>query len=119
MLPALYSTIIIKEMDKNIRTHFRFEKRKRVRKRIVPGNSGSLWKAVNIAKDVGVCGIPDRLHLRGVPVGDGLIPDTFADFFESKVNYCPSQRHHLGIIIEPDAHTEGILIANIFKPDLS
>ena len=45
----------------------------------------SLRKAVNIAKDVRVGGVPDRLNLRGVPVGDGLIPDTFAEFFESKL----------------------------------
>ena len=75
--------IRIKEMDKKIRTHFRFEKRKRVRKGIIPGNSSSLWKAVNIANDVGVGGVADRLHLRGVPIGDGLIPYTFADFYEA------------------------------------
>ena len=61
------------------------EKRNRVRKGIIPGNSASLWKVVNIAKDLGVSVVPDHFHLKVVVAGDGLIPDTFAHFFESKV----------------------------------
>ena len=65
--------------------NFRVAKRNRVRKGIIPGNSASLWKAVNIAKDLGVSAVPDLLYLNGVEVGDGLIPDTFAQFFQSKI----------------------------------
>ena len=67
----------IKETDKTIRTHFRLEKRKGLRKGIVPGNSSSLWKAVNLAKDLGMGGIPEQMHLGGVLVRDGLVPDVF------------------------------------------
>ena len=63
------------------------KKRKRVRKAIVRGNSSSLWKAVNIAEDVIVSRVPIKLHLQGVPDGNGLILDTFAEFFESKFVY--------------------------------
>ena len=34
-----------------------------------------------LAKDVGVDGFPEQLHLGGVLVGDGLIPDSLSEFF--------------------------------------
>ena len=52
--PSHEIKIRVKELDKAIRNHFRLEKRKKVRKGIVPGNSASLWKAVNLAKDLGI-----------------------------------------------------------------
>ena len=55
--------IRIKTMDKVIRTHFRLEKINRVRKGIVPGNSGLLWKAISIAKSIDTFEIPEMLHL--------------------------------------------------------
>ena len=41
----------------------------------MPGNSSSLWKAVTMAKDEGMSGIPEQLHHGGVLVRDGLVPD--------------------------------------------
>ena len=79
--PSQEIKIRIREMDKTIRNHFRLEKRKRVRKGIVPGNSSSLWKAVNLAKDLGIDGIPEQMHMNGILIGDGLVPDYFAEFF--------------------------------------
>ena len=70
---------------KVIQTHFRLEKRNRVRKGIVPRNSGLLWEAVSIAKDTGMSEIPELLHLKGVAVEGPLMPDTFAKFFQTKI----------------------------------
>ena len=39
-------------------------KRRRVRKGIIPGNSKSLWKAVNIAKDVNSNEIPTKMLVK-------------------------------------------------------
>ena len=75
-----------KSMDKVIQTHFGLEKKNRVRKGIVPGNSGSLWKAVSIAKNIGTSEIPELLHLEGVAVEGPLVPDTFAKFFQTKID---------------------------------
>ena len=63
----------INKMDKTTRTHFR------------------LWKGVYIAKDVGGSGVLNQLHLQGVPLGDGLVPNTFAVFFESKIRSLANQ----------------------------
>ena len=57
-------------------------KRKRLRKGIMPGNSSSLWNVVSMAKHDGLShlsGIPEQLHHDGgVLVGDGLVPYSFA-----------------------------------------
>ena len=57
----------------------------------MPGNSSSLWKVVNLAKDLGMGGIPEQMHLGGVLVGDGLVPDSFAGFFCDKVRSLSEQ----------------------------
>ena len=38
-----------------------------------------------MAKNEGMSGIPEQLHHGGVLVGDGLVPDSFAVFFQTKV----------------------------------
>ena len=41
----------VKNLTKKIKVHYIEEKRRKVRRGIVPGNSKSLWRAVNQAKD--------------------------------------------------------------------
>ena len=81
----------IKKMGKTTKTHFRLEKRKRMRKGIVPRNTSNHLKVVNIAKDVGGSGVLNHLHLQGVLIGDSLIFDTFVVFFESKIRSLANQ----------------------------
>ena len=42
----------VKNLTKKIKVHYIEEKRRKVRRGIVPGNSKSLWRAVNRAKDM-------------------------------------------------------------------
>ena len=60
----------IKNLNVEIINHFHFEKRNSIRRKIVPGNSKSLWKAVNIANDNGVCTLPDCMTLEGRAVSE-------------------------------------------------
>ena len=53
---------------------------------IILGNSKSLWKAVNIAKDVNMESLPPKMFLNNILVEQSNLPDTFADFFKKKVN---------------------------------
>ena len=75
----------IKSLDSNIKNHFYQEKRKRVRRGILPGNSKSLWAAVRIAKDQNVQSFPKIIYENNVKISDSNVPDTVALFFENKV----------------------------------
>ena len=50
-----------------------------------PGNSKSLWTAINLAKDAGTPEIPNYMCFESVPVSENDVADCFADFFDSKV----------------------------------
>ena len=47
--PSLELKIRIKSLNFEIKTHFYSDKRKKVRSKILPGNSKSLWDAVKVA----------------------------------------------------------------------
>ena len=49
-----------------IKNHFVMNKRLKVRKGIIPGNSKSLWKAVKLAKDVNTNELPSKMFHNGV-----------------------------------------------------
>ena len=51
----------VKNLNVEIKNHYVLDKRKRVRKGITPGDSRSLWKAVNIAKDKSSIEIPTKM----------------------------------------------------------
>ena len=42
----------IKDLNKEIRKHFYIKRKENVRRKIIPGNSKSLWDAVKTAKDI-------------------------------------------------------------------
>ena len=84
-LPCIELKTKINELDREIRLHFKNEKRTKVRKGIIPGNTRSLWKAVNLAKDINTSPIPDILHLNGNPIPMRDISDVFAGYFDSKI----------------------------------
>ena len=65
--------------------HFVNEKKKKVRKGILPGNTKSLWTAVNIAKDINKQDLPNMMSLDGELIKEKNKPDVFAHFFEKKI----------------------------------
>ena len=79
----------ISNLNCEIRAHF-FAKRKfKVRKGILPGNSKTLWSAVNIAKNNGHNVIPENMCQHNVPVVN--ISESFAEFFDKKVSNIVNQ----------------------------
>ena len=52
---------------------------------IVPGNSKSLWNAVNLAKDINPNKIPPQMKHEGTLILNSDLSDAFADFFDMKV----------------------------------
>ena len=75
----------IKNLNVEIKRHFLIKKRNSIRRKIVPGNSKSLWEAVKIAKDSNKPKIPNTMFLNTTQINSDDLPDTFADFFKNKV----------------------------------
>jgi hypothetical protein len=75
----------IKNLNFEIKQHFHSCKSKAIRRKILPGNSKSLWDAVKIAKDINITSLPDEMFHSNIKIDQNLLPDTFADCFESKV----------------------------------
>ena len=65
--------------------HFVNDKKKRVRKGILPGNNKSLWTAVNIAKNINKQDLADMMYLNGELINNKNLPDVFAHYFENKI----------------------------------
>ena len=76
----------IKQLNTEIRKHITQLKSDSIRKRIIPGNSKSLWDAVKKAKDINTPQLPTKMTLQNVEIIKNELPDAFADFFETKVN---------------------------------
>ena len=55
-------------------------KRARVRKGIIPGNTKSLWKAVKVAKDINVEDIPSKMFKDDIKIENDQISDCFAEY---------------------------------------
>ena len=90
---------LLKTLNKEIKSYFHYTKSKNVRRGILPGNSKSLWDAVNIANDKNVTRLPDKLFLSGVEVPDSKIASAFGDYFVNKVNLITSST-----LINPNVH---------------
>ena len=75
----------IKNLNFEIKQHFHSCKSKAIRRKILPGNSKSLWDAVKIAKDINITSLPNEMFYSDIKIDQNLLPDTFADCFESKV----------------------------------
>ena len=60
-------------LNKEIRDHYKSTKRKRVRKEIIPGNWRSLWRAVNIAKDLNQEDLPMQMNEDGIPMNASIV----------------------------------------------
>ena len=77
---------LLKTLNKEIKNYFHLTKSKKVRRGILPGNSKTLWDAVNIANDKNVTRLPDKLFLSGLEVPESKIATAFGDYFVHKVN---------------------------------
>ena len=75
----------INVLEKEIRAFFCNAKYKRVCQVIVPGNSGSLWKAVKVANDANINQLPNILFLNDVEIGKSDILEVFAQHFSTKI----------------------------------
>ena len=60
-------------------------KRSNVRRCLIPGNSKSLWNAVNLAKDLNPSSIPSNMNLGGLEIKENDLSDAFVEFFDIKV----------------------------------
>ena len=78
--------IMIKQLNKEIKSYFFIQKTKSVRRNIIPSNSKSLWDAVRIAKDKNPENLPDTMFMNNIEIPKTEIPQAFADYFSNKVN---------------------------------
>ena len=76
----------IKNLNIEIRHHFRSLKTKSIRRKITPGNSKSLWDAVRLAKNVNIQQLPQKMFKDNINIKNEDLPDEFANFFKSKVD---------------------------------
>ena len=72
-------------LDKKIKSFYFMAKSRNVKRAIVPGNSGSLWKAVKIAKDVNIEPIPATMFENKIEIPPEEKAERFARFFDSKI----------------------------------
>ena len=73
-------------LNHEIKTFYFSQKRNAVRKNIWPGNSRSLWSAVNRSKDIGPDEIPSNMYCSEKRISNGEVANCFAVFFEEKVD---------------------------------
>ena len=81
--PLVHSKI--KALDAEILSEIKNSKRASVRRSLVPGNSKSLWNAVNHAKDINNNNIPSTMRLGGINIEESNRSNAFAEFFDEKV----------------------------------
>ena len=75
----------IKDLNKDIRKHFYNKRKQNIRRKIIPGNSKSLWDAVKTAKDIELDAIPDKIYFDNIEINPANQAQAFADFFQTKV----------------------------------
>ena len=75
-----------KNLNAEIRTQFYSTKRTNVRRNLRPGDSKSLWNAVNVAKDIGTSSLPQSMTFENCSISCSSRSDCFADFFLKKVD---------------------------------
>ena len=75
----------LREISKEIKRLVQNNKTNNVRRSILPGNSKSLWTAVKKAKDLNITQLPRNLTLNSIEIPSRDLPDSFAEFFSTKV----------------------------------
>ena len=72
-------------MNKEIKNHYYTTKAKKVRRSIIPGNTASLWQAVEIATDVNVTALPRKLYKNNITLNEPDLSDEIASYFNDKI----------------------------------
>ena len=85
-VPSLELKNRIKNLNAEIRTQFYSSKRTNVSRNLRPGNSKSLWNAVNAAKDIGASSLPQSMKFENNSVPCSSRSDCFAGFFLEKID---------------------------------
>ena len=75
----------IKHLNTEIRSHFTTLKMTTIRKKIITGNSKSLWDAVKLSKNINTPKTPLNMSFNNQEIPPSELPDVFAKFFKSKV----------------------------------
>ena len=83
--PTLELKKRVKNLNVEIKNHFISDKKCNIRRKIIAGNSKSLWNAVKSAKDIGTSYLPASMSLAGRSVDEHERSDYFAAFFSDKV----------------------------------
>ena len=81
----LHSVLLIKSLNKEIKSYFVENKTGKV-KRAISGNKNNIWKAVKMAKNLSQTSIPSYLTFGGLQVPVNQLADSFASHFQSKVS---------------------------------
>ena len=76
----------IATLNFEIKHYFANVKTNSIRKKIIPGNSKTLWDAVKISKNINIPSIPANMKLNNITVENNDLPDAFANHFINKVN---------------------------------
>ena len=75
----------LNSLTAEIKTFYFTQTRNFVRKNIIPGNSRSLWSAVNISKDISSNEILSNVHYKDNIIPENEVANCFATYFEEKV----------------------------------
>ena len=75
----------LEAMNKYIRNYHYEERRQKIRRKIKPGNTKSLWDAVKLAKDIEPTHLPTEMSKDGIIYNRKEMPSAFANHFISKV----------------------------------
>ena len=76
----------IKLLNKDIKKFYYLNKGNSIRRKILPGNSKSLWDAVKVAKDINPTSLPDEMFLNNTKISNNTLPEVFGKFFSDKVS---------------------------------
>ena len=76
----------IKNLNFEIKSHLTQKTKNKIRDKIKPGNSKSLWDAVKIAKNTNIPPLPQSMTLNDVTIDSANLPDAFANYFKEKVS---------------------------------
>ena len=73
--PTLDLKSRINNLNMEIRGHFYDAKRNKIRRNLRPGDSKSLWQAVNAAKDIGTSSLPQSMTFNNQAINVALRSD--------------------------------------------
>lgn len=75
----------VKQIDTELRNHFREQRRLKIRRKLKNKNTKSLWESVKIAQNHGNAVNLTNMHINGAKINNNKLPDAFANNFTNKV----------------------------------